>query len=204
MFIRTASARAVAALLTLVLLAAPLAPASAQSRDDEEAAGAASAAAAAKKKKLVTVPKALPGSHVDSIDPAPLDRPPSEMKPNEALFDGVNRGDIAAVREALARGAELEAPNILGQTATEVSIDLARNEITFLLLSMRSAVSRSAGRTVANVTASKPAPAAPVARPAVAPKPVAAPVVVPAKPFVNNPGTPAPQAGFLGFGRPTS
>ncbi len=204
MFIRTASARAVAALLTLVLLAAPLAPASAQPRDEEDAANAAGAAATAKKKKLVAVPKALPGSHVESIDPAPLERPPSEMKPNEALFDGVNRGDIAAVREALARGAELETPNLLGQTATEVSIDLARNEITFLLLSMRGAVSRSAGRSVANVVASKPAPAAPVARPVVAPRPVAAPVAVPAKPFVNNPGTPVPQAGFLGFGRPTS
>lgn len=202
MFIRTASARAVAAILTLVLLAAPLAPASAQSRDDDDAAGAAASAAAAKKKKQPFVPKALPGSHVDSIDPAPLDRPPSEMKPNEALFDGVNRGDIAAVREALARGAELESPNILGQTATEVSIDLARNEITFLLLSMRGAVGRPAGRTAASVAviASKPAP---VPKPIVvaAPKP-AAPVA--AKPFVSNPGTPAPQAGFLGFGRPTS
>lgn len=202
MFIRTASARAVAAILTLVLLAAPLAPASAQSRDDEDAAGAAASAAAARKKKLVAVPKALPGSHVDSIDPAPLDRPPSEMKPNEALFDGVNRGDIAAVREALARGAELETPNLLGQTATEVSIDLARNEITFLLLSMRGAVGRPAGRTVASVAviAGKPAP---VAKPIVvaAPKPVAP---VAAKPFVSNPGTPAPQAGFLGFGRPNS
>ena len=202
MFIHTASARAVAAILTLVLLAAPLASASAQSREDEDAAGAAASAAAAKKKKQVSVPKALPGSHVDSIDPAPLDRPPSEMKPNEALFDGVNRGDIAAVREALARGAELESPNILGQTATEVSIDLARNEITFLLLSMRGAVGRPAGRTPAStaVIASKPAP---VAKPIVvaAPKP-AAPVI--AKPFVSNPGTPAPQAGFLGFGRPTS
>lgn len=207
MFTRSASARAVAAFLTLVMLAGPLASASAQSRDEEDAAGAAAsaAAAAAAKKKKLAVPKALPGSHVDAADPAPLERPPSEMKPNEALFDGVNRGDAPAVREALARGAELETVNILGQTATELSIDLGRNDITFLLLSMRGAIGRPAGRSAANV------PSAPVAtRPAPVSRPVARPVVVAAprpaapvapKPFVNNPGAPAPQSGFLGFGR---
>ena len=204
MFTRSVSARAVAALLTLAMLAAPIAPASAQSRDDEDTASAGSAAAAAKKKRLATVPRALPGSHVESSEPAPLERPPSEMKPNEALFDGVNRGDAAAVREALARGAELETPNMLGQTATELSIDLGRNDITFLLLSMRGAIGRPASRSATNVTsapiAAKPAQATkPVA--VAAPRLVAAPAAP--KPFVNNPGTPAPQSGFLGFGRPT-
>jgi hypothetical protein len=63
MFTRSASARAVAAFLTLVMLAGPLASASAQSRDEEDAAGAAAsaAAAAAAKKKKLAVPKALPG-----------------------------------------------------------------------------------------------------------------------------------------------
>lgn len=204
MFTRSVSARAVAALLTLAMLAAPIAPASAQSRDDEDTASAGSAAAAAKKKRLATVPRALPGSHVESSEPAPLERPPSEMKPNEALFDGVNRGDAAAVREALARGAELETPNMLGQTATELSIDLGRNDITFLLLSMRGAIGRPASRSATNVTsapiAAKPAQATkPVA--VAAPRLVAAPAAP--KPFVNNPGTPVPQSGFLGFGRPT-
>lgn len=200
MFTRSASARAVAALLTLAMLAAPLAPASAQSRDDD-----AASQPPPKKKPAASVPKALPGSHVEAQEAAPLERPPSEMKPNEALFDGVNRGDLAAVREALGRGAELETPNILGQTATELSIDLGRNDITFLLLSMRSAIGRPASRTATNAprtpVAARPAPA-PVAKPAavVVQKPVA-PVVV--RPFVNNPGIPAPQSGFLGFGRPT-
>ncbi len=200
------SARAIAAFLTLAMLAAPLASAVAQSRDEDDAAASAasSAAAAAAKKKKLAVPRALPGSHIDASDPAPLERPPSEMKPNEALFDGVNRGDAAAVREALARGAELETPNMLGQTATELSIDLGRNDITFLLLSMRGAIGRPAARTATNVTsapiAAKPAPIAkPVA--VAAPRPVAAPAPVAPKPFVNNPGTPAPQSGFLGFGR---
>lgn len=203
MFTRSARARAVAAFLTLVMLAAPLASAYAQSRDDEEAAGAAAsaAAAAAAKKKKLAVPKALPGSHVDASDIAPLERPPSEMKPNEALFDGVNRGDAAAVREALARGAELETPNVLGQTATELSIDLGRNEITFLLLSMRGALGQPTSRRAANVaTAPVVARSAPAAKPVAVATPRPAAVVAP-KPFVNNPGTPAPQSGFLGFGR---
>ena len=206
MLIRPASARAAAALLTLALLVAPLVPASADTRDDE-----AAAQSAPKKKPAASVPKALPGSHVETFEPAPLDRPPSEMKPNEALFDGVNRGDIASVREALARGAELETPNMLGQTATELSIDLGRNEITFLLLSMRGAAGRPLPRNVTGPsTAAATARPAPVARPVavVVPKPVIAAkpttpaAQVAARPVVaNNPGTPAPQAGFLGFGR---
>lgn len=196
MLIRPASARVAAAVFSLALLAAPLAPAMADTRDDE-----AAAQSAPKKKPLVAVPKALPGSHVESLEPAPLDRPPSEMKPNEALFDGVNRGDIASVREALARGAELETPNILGQTATELSIDLGRNEITFLLLSMRGAAGRPPVRT--GTTAPTVKPVAVVApKPVIVAKPATPMAPVVARPVVaNNPGIPAPQAGFLGFGR---
>ena len=54
-------------------------------------------------------PPALPGAR--SVGgPAAAQRPPSELSPNEALFDGVNRGDIVAVRDALSRGADLNAP----------------------------------------------------------------------------------------------
>src|SRR4051812_34425418 len=61
-------------------------------------------------------PPALPGARVDKEMVAPPDRPVSDMQPNDALFDSINRGDIASARDALSRGADLEAKNILGMT----------------------------------------------------------------------------------------
>jgi len=124
------------------------------------------------------------------------------MPPTEALFDGVNRGDIEAVRDALARGAELNARNILGITATEMAIDLGRNDIAFLLLSMRNfdrqrnarggapGSSAGAAQGTSQTRAQAPAP-----RPRTTP----ARAESAAREYVNDPGTPAPSAGFLGF-----
>ena len=96
----------------------------------------------------------------------------------------------------------------------ELSVDLGRNDISFLLLSMRGEDSGRGSRSVgreATAEASSPkvaaagkhiatakrvaskAPAA--ARPLpVATKPIATP-----KLFANDGGTPLPSAGFLGF-----
>jgi ankyrin repeat protein len=59
------------------------------------------------------------------------------MSPNDALFDAINRGDGAAARDAMNRGAQLDAKNVLGQTPIDAAIEANRNDITFLLLSMR-------------------------------------------------------------------
>jgi hypothetical protein len=145
-------------------------------------------------------PPALPGAQ-PSGPGAPASRVPLDMPPTEALFDGVNRGDIETVRDALARGAELNARNILGITPTELAIDLGRNDIAFLLLSMRGADrNRNARRTT---PAELTAPARPVAQ-ATRPAPTtrATPVRTAAAssgPYANEPGVPAPSAGFLGF-----
>jgi hypothetical protein len=146
-------------------------------------------------------PPALPGARTTNADPAPMDRPPSDMRPTEALFDAVNRGDIAAARDALSRGAELDAHNVLGLTPVELSVDLGRNDITFLLLSMRSGGGAGSAQAGARSVASK-------AEPAHHPVTHAAPVRQAAKPpqpmtrqqYADVPGAPAPQAGFLGFG----
>ncbi len=185
------------ALAVLILATAPFAMALAQKAAPDDALGSAP-------KKLVrpSTPRALPGARTDNAEAAPLDRPPSEMKPNEALFDAINRGDLAATRDAISRGAELESRNILGLTPVDLAIDLGHNDITFLLLSMRGAAGRSA------VQANNVAPPRPRVANKAAPKPapIARPVAVAAAPqrrvIVNDPGTPAPQAGFLGFGRP--
>lgn len=150
-------------------------------------------------------PPALPGSRAGDNEPAPADRPASEMRPTEALFDSVNRGDITSARDAIARGAELNARNVLGLTPLDLAVDLGRNDITFLLLSLRGA---SPGGVPTAGETSKPA--APVRtatkpHPAARPAPVAAAATRPALPpesrqYADTPGTPVPQAGFLGFG----
>lgn len=57
--------------------------------------------------------------------------------PTQSLFDAINTGSLQGARDALDRGADLHAANVLGQTPLEMSIDLNRDRITFLLLSMR-------------------------------------------------------------------
>jgi hypothetical protein len=147
-------------------------------------------------------PPALPGSRVMNSDPAPMDRPPSEMRPTEALFDSINRGDIASARDALSRGAELNARNVLGLTPIELSVDLGRNDITFLLLSMRGSDPSPTQSAPAVPAKGEPHARQPVTRTAQA-RPVTAPAAKPAamtrQQYADVPGTPAPQAGFLGF-----
>ena len=153
-------------------------------------------------------PAALPGTRTERMDPAPLDRMPSDMAPNEALFDGINRGDMASVKDAVSRGADMNAHNILGLTPIDLSVDLGRNDITFLLLSLRGADGGAAppassrprpGSAKADLQAlaKADAQAAKTAKGAreVSPAPPASP-----KLFANDGGTPIPDAGFLGFG----
>jgi hypothetical protein len=58
------------------------------------------------------------------------------LSPNDELFDAINRGDIVAARDALARGADLGATDAVGQTPIDLSVSLARNNITFLLVTL--------------------------------------------------------------------
>ncbi|MCX7380266.1 MAG: ankyrin repeat domain-containing protein [Alphaproteobacteria bacterium] len=147
--------------------------------------------------KADALPAALPGAR--SV-PGAAERtvPQGAMAPNEALFDAVNRGDIGSAREALNRGANVEARNMLGLTSIELSVDLGRNDITFLLLSTRG--SRAATVPAPGGTA-KPASPTKVAAAIQAPAPAARPAT-PApvrQAYGNDPGVPNPQAGFLGF-----
>jgi hypothetical protein len=148
----------------------------------------------------VAPPPALPGAGSSSA-PAPLIHVPTDMEPNEALFDSINRGDIATARDAISRGADLHARNILGMTPLELSIDLGRNDISFMLLSMRAAddtrpalsqrasgVKEDAKRPVHQARKAPPRP--------VAPSQAAQQT---ARLFSGDGGTPNPNAGFLGF-----
>jgi hypothetical protein len=167
-------------------------------------------ARAAPEKPIVPAPDAVPGDKARA-PAAPSTHLAGDMEPTEALFDAINRGDIASARDALNRGADLNGVNVLGMTPMELSVDLGRNDISFLLLSMRGEDSgrgsrlvgrdagggAPAGKAATPVKTVKDAKPNSRARPAdlsVATRPIATP-----KLFANDGGTPMPNVGFLGF-----
>jgi hypothetical protein len=87
-------------------------------------------------KGQVAPPPVLPGTKSSPEAAAPT-QSPADMSPTEALFDAINRGDAAAARDAANRGADLQGQNQLGLTPLDLSVDLGRNDISFMLLSMR-------------------------------------------------------------------
>jgi hypothetical protein len=151
-------------------------------------------------------PPAIPGVRTAPAPAAPAERSAADMSPNEALYDAINRGDTAAARDALSRGADLEATNILGMTPLDLSVDLGRDDISFILLSMRGAEPSHRPPSQQAAAAPPPKPARPT-RPGRAPEPPTASLVTtkparlpPPTQMANETGTPNPSAGFLGFG----
>jgi hypothetical protein len=158
--------------------------------------------------KSEPTPPSLPGTKAPSEAAAPS-ASAATMTPTEALFDAINRGDAPAARDAINRGADLRGLNVLGLTPLELSVDLGRNDISFLLLSMRDgdATSRSATRTGA-----EPGQADAVLRAGTAPRTASRshvttasaemdqePVAGGSRAYSGGGGTPIPAAGFLGF-----
>ena len=74
--------------------------------------------------------------------PAPGAQPPgsgrlsAQAPPTEMLFDGIAIGSMDVVRDAISRGANLNARNVLGQRPVDLAIDVGRSDMAFLLLSM--------------------------------------------------------------------
>ncbi len=150
------------------------------------------------------LPPALPGTKSNPDTVAPATKLPSEMNPTDALFDAINRGDVAAARDALNRGADLDGHNVLGMTPIELSIDLSRNDISFLLLSEGAAdagggngggapLKGAKGKVTVGTIRDVHLKSAPASRVTPPPPPRVA------KLFSGDGGTPVPQAGFLGF-----
>lgn len=191
--------RAVAAMLLAGLAFA--APARAQfsaSPNSNPLTGGARGPAAQPAAPVPPPAPAIPGSRAAPDTPAPASRLPLDMAPNEALFDAINRGDVAAARDAVGRGADLNATNLLGLTPLELSIDLGRNEISFLLLSLRNSAGERAHQAAAAARAQTAAAVLPehgrsrLAAHRLETAPDSAPLPV-------SGGTPVPAAGFLGF-----
>jgi hypothetical protein len=162
-------------------------------------------------KPAVAPPPVLPGTKASPEAAAPT-ASPSDMSPNEALFDAINRGDAASARDAVNRGAELTGRNLLGLTPLELSVDLGRNDISFMLLSMREADASS--RTLARRGTSQEGgePPGAILRASAATRAVSRsrdtatyarapgePVAESPRLFSGNGGAPIPAAGFLGF-----
>jgi hypothetical protein len=150
----------------------------------------------------VAPPPALPGA-ASSGGAVPASRAPTDMEPTDALFDAINRGDIGTARDAISRGADLHGRNVLGMTPLELSVDLGRNDISFMLLSMRGADDGRPPQASATPIATKPPPAkqarrvpAHPAAKAIASAPAPAQT---ARLFSGDGGAPNPNAGFLGF-----
>ena len=158
-------------------------------------------------------PPSLPGARSRPDTVIPFKGGTSDLAPTDALFDAINRGDILSARDAINRGADLDSTNLLGLTPIELSVDLGRNDISFLLLSLRGASGsgqaskqpggdtaapavltqaekRAAARATRVSAASARAPANTPVRPA-APRTAAL--------FAGDGGAPVPAAGFLGF-----
>ncbi len=189
----------VARLLSLAALTAPLAlavPALAQQGPMVPPSAGGTPAAP---------PPALPGLAVRNPAPAiPPDADFNRLGPNEQLFDSINRGDVASARDAVTRGADLNARNVLGLTPLESAVDQQRNDIVFFLLSARGPGASSPPPPPPGGLG-RSAPPPPSAAQAPRPRREAAPVqrveqVRPApRPPVIGGGAAQPDAGFLGF-----
>lgn len=154
-------------------------------------------------------PPALPGAAMKGAI-SPPNKVPTLLSPTDELFDAINRGDMGTVRDALSRGADLAATNELGLTPLDLSIDLNRNDISFLLLSMRGAA--PAGGKPGQVLQAGGKAGAPAARTRAAQRehqPHRFTETASASQsgqrnlpqlYAGNGGEPIPQAGFLGFG----
>jgi hypothetical protein len=156
-------------------------------------------------------PDAVPGAKARPDSVTPASKGSTDLPPTEALFDAVNRGDIVSARDAISRGADLDSTNLLGLTPIELSVDLGRNDISFLLLSLRGASSgarsaqppqqaataaNTAVQTAAERRAARRGIAAAASVTRTAPPPTGQTPTVYAG---NSGGAPVPAAGFLGF-----
>jgi hypothetical protein len=152
------------------------------------------------------------------------------LSPNDELFDAIDRGDTSAARDAIARGAELDATNAVGQTPIDESVSLGRNEITFLLVTLLhaggSAITDAQGpmampppNTLGLSNKDEKAVSTPVsffgsetpatttrhrnhyyASASQSPTEAPASAPAPAPSYGDTTGTPVPSAGFVGFG----
>ncbi|MFT8550475.1 MAG: ankyrin repeat domain-containing protein [Acetobacter okinawensis] len=131
-------------------------PAFADEAEDQAAASeSAEKAESAKAAKRAAPPTAIPGAEGGDDEAGEGGgHPNKDIEPTVALFEAINRGSVSSARDAINRGADLNGHNILGQTPLDMSIDLNRNPITFLLLSLRNSGNTPGNDSVGTVSTS--------------------------------------------------
>ena len=204
-------------LLALVIASCAAGPALAQIPLNESSIRSGAPKAPGPGPKGEPPPAAVPGARSRTGSAAPAERSAADLPPTEALFDAINRGDIVTARDAISRGADLDGTNLLGLTPLELSVDLGRNDLSFLLLSLRGGGGSSSLRSGPPVqeTEAAPSPAqrrkaeaearAQARAQALAARQQAIPAAPPQRRpalFAGNGGTAVPSAGFLGFDPP--
>ncbi len=178
------------------LILATASPCLAQMSMGGPSSGTNSPPPAARPEPSDIAPAGLPGAGQAPIATGPVVQKPSTGDPTQELFAAVNSGDYNAAQDAISRGADLTAQDAFGETALDLAVSLNRSNITFLILQARN---EDGGGGVIS-----PGPAFPGGMGnghEVAATP--AKVTAPARPVPvmgNDPGTPNPSAGFLGFG----
>lgn len=200
-------------------LGAAALPASALAQGANLSSGPGSVPSTPPKAAAPDRPDALPGAKAAKDRVTPADRPTAEMEPTDELFDSINRGDISSARDAISRGADLQGHNLLGMSPLELSVDLGRNDITFLILSYRGVEGAMSGhRPPQSAAAGTGKPGQPMtraerrraaqeaaraaqARTATADGTAAGGNLRRARStqYASDGGTPVPSAGFLGF-----
>lgn len=147
---------------------------------------------------LAQAPPQAPGATAPAAPAGPSGRAALPAgSPTDLLFDAIALGSMEVVREAVGRGANLNARNVLGQRPVDLAIDVGRSDIAFLLLSMMRAGQPD---RAALPPQPEPQPARPAARPREAPAVLAPAAPLPfATRWANDGGPPQPDIGFLGF-----
>lgn len=154
--------------------------------------------------KQEVAPPALPGaSGVGNISAGPVTT--LNEDPTKLLFSAINHGDYNQARAAVSRGANLDARNALDETPIELAVELNRNNITFMLLSVRAEEGPGQRAAPQSVTASavghtRSAAHAPIVFSSRETQLRQSPARAVAAPIAGSPGVPDPSAGFLGFG----
>ena len=154
-------------------------------------------------------PPALPGATgADQISASSVAI--DNENPTKVLFSAINHGNYAEARAAVSRGADLRAKNALDETPIQLSVELGRNDITFMLLSVlheNRGVSTGASLPINAAARVTTAHSRSIRRTAQRPAPIPArrfdaehSLTMTAPAPSNPPGVAAPSKGFLGFG----
>jgi len=147
-------------------------------------------------------PPALPGAgSAPGLATAPQPVKPITGDPTTALFDAINKNDYNAAQDALSRGADLTAQDPLGETPLELSVDLNRNSITFMILAARNETGTESGGIATGQAALTSAPqSVPVRHHRhVEPANLVSPPMATGPAYGSATGTPNASAGFNGF-----